>query len=343
MSNVAKLAQWEWFKLQRRWMPWILLGILLLFSQLVVWGRFFSYNNLQDHLQDSGIVVPLFGTGDPGPQGRLQVISIASCNVLETDPSAILPVGTPSKVVADLLTRCQQLQAQLQRQYEGFTLPGSLPSAFEIARAIGLILFAILTASAIGSDYGLGTLRPILTRGVGRLPYLAGKFLMLIGAAAGALIVVGIATAVSSLIATGITETPAGGAAAATTWADAGIAIGKTWISLIPYIALTATVTIWMRSAAAGMGIGLGYYFAEGLLTALLSTLFDWFRTIDDYLLIRNIDAFADGSLSFGSGSINSAIGVGQAAIILALYTVALAGIAIRLFRQRDVTGASGG
>ena len=29
MSSVMRLARWEWFKLRRRWMPWILLLILV--------------------------------------------------------------------------------------------------------------------------------------------------------------------------------------------------------------------------------------------------------------------------------------------------------------------------
>ena len=35
--QVALLTRWEWFKLQRRWVPWILLGFVLVIVQLIFW------------------------------------------------------------------------------------------------------------------------------------------------------------------------------------------------------------------------------------------------------------------------------------------------------------------
>jgi uncharacterized SAM-binding protein YcdF (DUF218 family) len=47
IGNIANLGRWEWFKLSRRWMLWILLAFAILFAQLAVWAQFFSYQNLQ--------------------------------------------------------------------------------------------------------------------------------------------------------------------------------------------------------------------------------------------------------------------------------------------------------
>ena len=35
--QVAMLTRWEWFKLRRRWVPWILLGFVLVVNQLIFW------------------------------------------------------------------------------------------------------------------------------------------------------------------------------------------------------------------------------------------------------------------------------------------------------------------
>jgi ABC-type transport system involved in multi-copper enzyme maturation permease subunit len=103
-------------------------------------------------------------------------------------------------------------------------------------------------------------------------------------------------------------------------------------------------VTVSTRSAAAGMAIGLGYYFAEGILIALLSAFFQWFDKVADYLLIRNINVLAGGGFGFGPGGAGTGeIGTVQASFVLAVYTVMLAGMAIGVFQRRDVTGASGG
>ena len=37
VMQVALLTRWEWFKLRRRWVPWIVLGFVLVFVQLLFW------------------------------------------------------------------------------------------------------------------------------------------------------------------------------------------------------------------------------------------------------------------------------------------------------------------
>ena len=39
IAHILRLTGWEWYKLQRRWMPWILLGIMVLFSPGSLLGR----------------------------------------------------------------------------------------------------------------------------------------------------------------------------------------------------------------------------------------------------------------------------------------------------------------
>src|SRR5207237_9601634 len=67
-----------------------------------------------------------------------------------------------------------------QLAYENVTLPGSIPLALGTLQTLGLILIAVLTASAIGIDYGAGTLRSVLVQGTGRWPYLGAKLVTLV-------------------------------------------------------------------------------------------------------------------------------------------------------------------
>ena len=41
IAEVLRLTRWEWFKLRRRWMPWVLLAIAAAFAQLGLWGGYF--------------------------------------------------------------------------------------------------------------------------------------------------------------------------------------------------------------------------------------------------------------------------------------------------------------
>jgi ABC-type transport system involved in multi-copper enzyme maturation permease subunit len=339
ISNIANLAKWEWFKLQRRWMLWVLLVFAILFGQLAVWGQYFSYQNLRSTGGELTVPATL-----QQQQGR--VPRTVACNDLLSGDPARRPADLDAQVVAGLAAQCGQLQgalpARLARAYQGFALPGSLRTALGIVQTLALILMAILTASAIGIDYGSGTLRSVLAQGSGRWSYLAAKLITLVLLAAIGLVVTLATVAISSVVATSLAgDPPAAAGVAAATWSDAATALAKGWLSIVPYIALVAFVTVFARSSAAGMAIGLGYYFAEQLIIALFSSLFSWFGNVADFLLVRNITAWTGG----GGGGLPTAALPDEthAAILLLVYTFALAGIAFWTFERRDVAGATGG
>jgi hypothetical protein len=83
------------------------------------------------------------------------------------------------------------------------------------------------------------------------------------------------------------------------------------------------------RSSAAGMAIGLGYYFAEQLIVALLTNFFSWFQNVADYLLVRNISGWTGGAGGFPGTVLPDQT---HAIIVLAVYTLVLVGTAFWLF-----------
>jgi ABC-type transport system involved in multi-copper enzyme maturation permease subunit len=338
IANIGNLAIWEWFKLRRRWMIWILLIFALLFAQLGVWGAFFSYRNVQETGGELTVPASL-----QQQQGRIP--RTVRCNDLLSGDAARQPADLDAQVLAGLTAQCRQqattLPARLARGYSNFTLPGSIPSALTTVQTLGLILMAILTASAIGIDYGAGTLRSVLTQGTGRWPYLTAKLITLAILALFGLVVAIASVAVSSTIAANLAGAAPAAVGTAPTWSDASTALFKAWVSILPYIALTAFVTVIARSSAAGMAIGLGYYFFEQLIVALLSSLFSWFQNVADFMLVRNISAWTGGAGGFpGSAPLPDAT---QAIVVLSVYTFILLGIAFWLFERRDVQGATGG
>jgi ABC-type transport system involved in multi-copper enzyme maturation permease subunit len=339
IATIANLAGWELYKLRGRWMLWILLAFAILFAQLALWGQFFSYQSLRDN--GGQITVPAVQQ-----QGAPRTVA---CNdLLSTDP-ARQPAGIEAQVAAGLAAQCRQqaavLPARLATSYQGFTLPGSIPGALGIVQTLALILIAILAASAIGIDYGSGTLRSVLSKGTGRWPYLLAKILTLAGLAALGLAVTLVTVVASSAVAASLAgAAPGATTVAAATWSDAGIALWKAWTSTVPYLALTTFVTVLARSSAAGMAIGLGYYVLEQILIALLSGLFSWFHNVADFLLVRNITAWtqaAGGATAFGAvGTLPDST---HALVVLAGYAVVLGAAAFWIFERRDVHGATAG
>jgi ABC-2 type transport system permease protein len=336
IGSIANLSRWEWFKLRKRWMLWILLVFAILFAQLAVWGQFFSYRNLETTGGELTVPASL-----QQQQGR--VPRTVACNDLLSGDAAKQPADLGAEVVAGLAAQCRQQQttlpARLARAYQGFTLPGSVSTALGIVQTLALILIAILTASAVGIDYGAGTLRSVLTQGVGRWTYLTAKIVTLALIAFLGLVAALATVAISSLIAAAIAGAAPAGAGTAT-WSDAGIALWKAWSSTLPYLALTTFVTVFARSSAAGMAIGLGYYFAEQLIVALFSNLFSWFQNVANFFLVRNISGWTGATGGLAAGNLPDQT---QALIVLGVYTLVLGGIAFWLFERRDVQGATGG
>ncbi|MFO7696896.1 MAG: ABC transporter permease subunit [Anaerolineae bacterium] len=283
IANLIAVVRGEFFKLRRRPMAWVLLGICVLFGQALVWSGYVAYASLQARAPDS---------------------------------------------------------AALAQQYASFVLPESLVWVFRVASSIGLIAVAILTASVMGSEYGLATLRPMLIRGIGRASYLVGKLATLMLAAGAALLVTGVLAAASSVVAAVLATAPPGGAPPSASWSDALGGWLITWLSLLPYIALTAMVTVLARSASVGMAVSLGYYLLESVLSATLtSTGSAGFGRIAGYLLLHNITAVTRGGFIGVAGGTATE---GPAALRLALYTVVMATITLVVFLRRDIHGPSG-
>lgn len=346
IPHIANLMRWEWFKLRRRWMPWILLAVILLFSQLVVWGNFFGYR----HTESTGGSISF---GAVGPGGRDAEISV-TCNDLLAGRLPDLPPGMDPGIIDQMRQNCERIaeqqQQQLQDRYASFTLPGSISSALGMAQGIGLVLIAILATSMLGTEYGWGTLRAVLSRGTGRWQYLTAKLALLALLAAAALVAVLAVTAVSSLLAGALAGAASEGVPASAGWADGAITFVRAWFALLPYVALATFVTVLTSSSVAGLAVSLGYYFAELIAVAILVNIFDWFQTVADYVLGRNITAVMLGSQrgevsgdTFGGPLIGEYPGDLHAFLVVAAYTLVLGGLAFWLFRRRDVAVTSGG
>ena len=341
-QEVFGLVRWDWFKLRRRWMPWILLLVLLLFSQIQVWGQYFNYKRIENQLSGSQ-----FGFSIGGQMYHLTCQDIADGNI----PPELKNYPPAAAQLAGFEANCERLiqarQDQLSRAYSDFTLPGALTTSMSVANGIGLVLIAVLTASAIGTEYGWGTLRFVLSRGIGRRRYLASKLILMALAGLAGLIVAALVTMISATIAHALAGAPPGGYTASSTWGDAVATLGKGWFALLPYIALPAVITVVTRSSAAGMAVALGYNFGESIIVGILGSAFDWFHTIADYTLNQNISAWMitgqNGTSGFGPGFFGRTPPDHiHAFVVVLVYAVVLGGLAFWSFQRRDVGGASG-
>lgn len=334
--SILRIARWEWFKLQRQRVPWVLLAILFAFSQLAIWGGYASYTI--NSATGGRVILPpgVANTGKP---------RVVTCRQLQESPDELLPADAPPMLVAGLQQQCVAEKATLALRYQALSPAGSVTSTLGVASVLGLILLAVLTAIVVGSEFGLGTLRPILARGAGRLQFVAGKYLMLVGVTTATLLVVCSIAAGSGALAFRAATPPADGVLPAlVTFATVAPSFAKTWGALLAFVTMTASITLLVRSTAAGMAISLGFYIVEGVLIRLLSNAFDWFEAVADFMPMRNISALTSSrsgiAAMLGGGS---DIGTLHSCLVLAAWAIGFAVIAAWVFRRRDITGAAGG
>ena len=184
--QVALLTRWEWFKLRRRWVPWILLGFVLVIEQLIFW-----------------LVATL------GDEVSYQSTSENIANGL------------------------------------GF-------SAF-----FGPFIAVILAAVVVGGEYGWGTLRPVLSKGAGRWPFLASKAAVVVLVTVAILVILSVTVAISGFIAEAALSAPEAEPYNNISWLNLLALFGRMIYGFLPYIALALFVVVLTGSNGAGISLSL--------------------------------------------------------------------------------------
>ena len=274
--QVALLTRWEWFKLRRRWVPWILLGFVLVMEQLLFW-----------------LVATL---GDE------------------------VSYQSPAENIANGL---------------GF-------SAF-----FGPFVAVILAAAVLGGEYGWGTLRPVLSKGAGRWPFLVSKVAVVVLFTAAVLLVLSVTVAISGFIAEAVlTADPQVEGYGNISWINLLALYGRMIYGFLPYIMLALFVVVLTGSNGVGVGLSMGYYIAETIVLVPILTIFDWSDRVFAFLLGPNVGAWQNVQ-GGGDGITISTIGdiseMAHGFIFVTIYAVVLAAAAIVLFLRRDIAGAKGG
>ena len=226
-----------------------------------------------------------------------------------------------------------------------FVLPNSLSNGLTVAHTIGVILIMILGASTVGAEYGWGTLRTALTRGVNRWQFLGAKALSLLLMGAIGLIIVALTVAVSSLIAASLLVDD-GGLTDSGEWSTAAVMFSKAVYGLMPYAILALFFSVLTSSSSMGIAFSLAYYFVE-ILVLTLDELFLWSSNVTDFLLGPSVISWMieAGIRTTGQGSmfpISHPSSQLHAFLVIAAYSIVLGAVAFWLFQRKDIAGARG-
>lgn len=227
---------------------------------------------------------------------------------------------------------------------DSMTLPAALPGVFSSVQTIAAIMTIVLAAVSFGGEFGWGTVRLLLSRGAGRAEYIAGKSLALAGWAVVFVVAGAIAGLAAAAVITLLEGHGLGGALG-----DAGVGglvatAARTYLATLVYLLLAAFATVLTRSTAAGMAIGLVYYFVEGLVGNILGIFTSgWVAGLLQALIGVNVRGLMAANGPPTTSLVPTGLpSPGQSALVLALYAAAFVVAMLLLFRARDITAGGG-
>ncbi|MBB5855425.1 ABC transporter permease [Amycolatopsis umgeniensis] len=199
---------------------------------------------------------------------------------------------------------------------------------------LGAILL-VIGVLAVGSEYGWGTWKTVLTQGPSRLTVYSGK-LFALAVATLTIVLSGFATgAVTSAIIASSESEPMNWPA----FDELVTGIGAGWLIAMTWAALGAVLAIAMRGVALPIGLGLVWLLViQNLLFGVAAPLLDWVDTLQLALPGANAGSLAASlGASGATPGIGELVGVSQATLVVAGYLVVFAALGGWLLRRRDV------
>ena len=100
----------------------------------------------------------------------------------------------------------------------------------------------ILAAAVLGGEYGWGTLRPVLSKGAGRWPFLTSKVAVVVLTTAAILLILSVSVAISGFIAEAVLSPSEAESYGNVSWVDLLALYGRMVYGFLPYIMLAAFI-----------------------------------------------------------------------------------------------------
>lgn len=248
------------------------------------------------------------------------------------------PPAGPQNVPEGEGARIQQQERQFQEQQLRSLLPenavsGALSTFANLGAAVALILGTL----AVGGEYGWGTLKTIITQRPNRSQVFGGKLLALLVVLVVFAVLILASSAAASYAVARLQEAPVD-------WPPAGEfvrALGSGVLILALWAALGVFLATLFRSTALAVGFGLVYLLVLEVLLLGLPIPNESYGEAGRFFPGQNSTFLANSFAPGGAGGVPSLpgtpAGAGQAALVVAAYTIAFVVLAVLIFRRRDV------
>ena len=327
--QTLRLARWLLYTVRRRAMGKVIFGLLVGSLLVVVAFQVLAYTIALNSTPGGG-----GETCTGSPQGG---------------PPVCQPIQPPSP---------EQIHAMQQAAAHGVAMGMTFPQTLTIVEVllslVGVIVLTTLAGALVGGEYGHGTVRVVLSRGVGRAQLIAAQAVAL---AALSLLAAAVLMLIGLLV--GFTLGPALGGTLPAFASGAPLELLQTWLALalnlFGYTAIALFFATLGRSTAAGIGFALGFFVAEYVLQGILATVAgafqltqpntaEFIRHIPDWFLGPNLGYIVQHAslsplvISPYPEQASAPFGMGHALLLTLLYLVVTIGGSYLLTRKRDIT-----
>jgi ABC-2 type transport system permease protein len=222
-------------------------------------------------------------------------------------------------------------------------LAGTLPDQLVLSTIGGFPVFAgalalVLGALLLGSEYGWGTVKTLLTQRPGRGAVLAAQLAALWLAVAVGVVVLYALSAASSAAIAAAEDAPADWPAPV----DLAAGMGAGWLILGMWATLGTALAIAFRGVALPIGLGVVWVLGvENLVTAMAQTVLTGLQPVRDLLPGVNagslVAAVSPDRLLDPPPGVSTAVGQTHALLTLAAYVAASLVVSAWVWRRRDV------
>lgn len=320
---MVRLVLTELFKVRKRWMPWILLGIMVAILALFQFGMYAGHRSLESTIEP-----------EPTPE----------------ELPSFIPESQQESIREELREHRQQERQDMLDQLGALvTLPRATEGIFSMAGSVGGFLLVILAASIVGGEYAWGTVRTNLILGMGRRRYLLSKVIAVLLLTLAGLVVTFVfgfvfAIGTTLLMNQGVDWSFLGGLFVPRVLAM----FGRTWFILAAPISMAVMVAVLTRSSAVAIGVGIAYPIVESIVAGVLANIAGWGETFQQYTIGYNMtsvmalnamgERYASAGINLGNAPGGTVPAFWRTASLLLGYGLAFLAVAFYSFRKRDLT-----
>ncbi len=219
------------------------------------------------------------------------------------------------------------------------TYPGAYDAVMSIVLGIGGLLAVTYGAAIAGSEWGWGTLKAAIARGESRILYTLMNYagvavftwIGIVLAFLVGVVVAAIGAAISGISLSGMSDADAL-RGLPELFARAGLAMAMN-------AALGFAIATVARSQLAGIGVGIGVFFAEGIARIFAPDLIQWFPFAASSAVVARSTELANAGGGGGGGGLTTQLDPQTAIVVVAAWLVGSLAVASLWTERAEISG----